>query len=191
MQAYLNAANEVIATSSAVLTLAQAQAINANVTAVIANAPEGLVTKGDVDAAHPYYHQWESGDGTSLAHYTEVPSLKPLKVARAAEIDARTEELIAEGFVASNAKRFRITDCALVRYSALFEARNAAISYPVLLNTYDNDGVQNLGTAGAVAAFYEEIILGHRAIMASGEALKQQIINATTAAEVLAVEDNR
>lgn len=192
MQAYLNAASEVIATSSATLTLAQAQAINANVASVIANAPAGLIAKSQVDALHPYYHQLESGDGTSLAHYTEVPSLKPLKVARAAEIDARTEELIAAGFVASNTKRFRIDDGALTRYQALFTARNAAgITYPTLVNTYDNDGVQSLGGAAAVATFTEEMLVGHAGIIASGAALKQQIIDATTAAEVLAVEDNR
>jgi len=191
MQAYLNATGEVLAVSSTAYTLAQAQAIIAQIASIVANAPEGLVPKPQADAAHPYYHQLESGDGTSLAHYTEVPFLKPLKVARTAEIDVRTEELIEAGFVASNGKRFRINDCSLVRYNALFEARNAAITYPVLLNVYDNDGVQSLGNAAAVVSFYEEILLGHRAILASGEALKQQIIDATTAAEVLAVEDNR
>jgi hypothetical protein len=191
MQAYLNAAGEVLATSSTAYTLVEAQAINAEVASVVVNAPEGLIAKPVADAGHPYYHQLESGDGTSLVHYTEVPKLKPLKVARAAEIDARTEELIAEGFVASNGKRFRINDAAMLRYGLLYEARNLAIAYPVLLNVYDNDGIQSLGSAAAVAVFYEEIVLGHRALLASGEALKQQIIDATTAAEVLAVEDNR
>ena len=94
--------------------------------------------------------------------------------------------------MASNAKRFRIDDCALTRYHALFTARNAAgITYPVLINTYDNDGVQSLGGAAAVASFTEEVFVGHAGIIASGSALKQQVIDATTAAEVLAVEDNR
>lgn len=191
MQAYLNAADEVIAVSMTAYTLAQAQAINANVVSIVTNAPVGLVPKSQADAANPFYHQRTSGDGTSMVHYIEVPALLPLKITRAAEIDARTEELIAEGFVASNGKRFAITDCAMLRYHVLFTARDAAIAYPVLINTYGNDGVQSLANSTQVVAFVEEIFVGHQGVIASGSALKQQIINATSVAEINAVIDNR
>lgn len=192
MYAYTNATGEVVATSGSEYTLAQAQAINADITAVIANAPAGLVIKGDQTAAQPFYHQHTSGDGTAISHYVEVLALKPLKMWKAAQIDARTEELIAAGFLASNGKRFRIDDRAMCRYQILFESRNnAGLTYPILINVYDNDGVQSLGVAAAVVAFVEEVYLGHQAIIASGAALKQQVIDATTVAEINAVVDNR
>lgn len=191
MFAYLNATNEVIATSVTEYTLIEAQAIQPGITTIIANAPEALVVKGDASAEQPYYHQWTSGDGTLLVHYSQVEVLKPLKVQRAAEIDARTEELIAEGFVASNGKRFRIDDGALTRYQVMFEARNAGISFPILVNEHANDNAQSLPSAAAIVSFVEEIYVGHQAIIASGSALKQQIIAASSVAEINAIVDNR
>lgn len=192
MYAFLDSGNAVIGTSSTAYTLAEAQAINPDIQAVVANAPTDLVVKGSETAEKPYYHQLTSGDGTLLEHYAEVEVLKPLKIARAAEIDARTEELIAEGFVGSTSKRFRIDDCALVRYNVMYLTRNAGSSvYPKVINVYTNDAVQNLPTVAAVEQFCTEVFLGQQAIIDSGTALKVQIIAATTIAEIDAVVDNR
>lgn len=192
MYAFTNATGDVIATSDTEYTLAEAQAVNAAIAAVIAGAPKGLVVKGTQTAAQPFYHRHTSGDGTSLSHYVEVPALKPLKVARAAEIDARTEELIAEGLELSTGKVVSISDCALTRYNVTYLIRNAATAaYPVLVNTIENDGVQSLANAAQVEQFTEEVFLGHRVITDSGAALKGQIIAATTVAEINAVVDDR
>lgn len=189
--AYVDAVGNVLSKSTVVRTLAQAQAIMPDVTTIIAGAPAMLIPFLAASAQQPYYHRKTSGDGTDISHYTQIERLKPLKIARAAEIDARTEELIEAGFVASNSKRFRITDCAMLRYQVMFESRSAGVSYPILVNTYDNDNVQSLPDASGVVTFVEEIFLGHQAIIASGSALKKQIIDATTIAEIEAVEDNR
>jgi len=194
MFAYTDASNDVIAHSKAAKTLAQAQAIKPEVTAVIADAPSELVVKGDQTAAKPYYHRHTSGNGTDIAHYIQIASLLPLKVARAAEFAARTTELLNAGFdsTAVPGKRFRMDVEAMQRYLVLWQTRNeAGASYPVILLTFDGEGKQNLNTAAAVGTLYTEANMAVRAVLEGESALLQQIIDATTAAEVLAVEDNR
>ena len=192
MYAFLDSANDVIATSFTPYTLEEAQAIISWVAVVIVNAPLGLVVKGTETSTRPYYHRLASGDGTLLEHYDEIEVLKPLKVARAAEIDARTEELIGAGFLGSIGKRFRINDNALVRYNVMYLTRNApGAIYPKTINVFTDDAVQNLPNVGAVEQFCTEVFLGHQAIVDSGSDLKRQIIEATTKAEIDAIVDNR
>lgn len=193
MQAFLNVADDVIATSTRSYTLEQAQSVRSDIVAVINDAPSGLVRKADASAAQPYYHRFDSGDGTLLAHYVEIEVLKPLKLARGAEIDARTEELIAAGFESSNGKRFRIDDSALTRYQAMFLIRNdPTVSYPIVISVYEDDGiVQGLPNANAVSLFVFEMLLGHLTIVDSGQDLKALITAATTKAAIDAIVDDR
>jgi len=192
MYAYLNSSGDVVATSVTEYALAQAQAINPDITTIVSNAPPGLVVKGRETPTHPHYHRFSSGDGSVIEDYSEITVLLPLKAAKAAEIDARTEELIAEGFVASNGKRFKIDDCSLFRYHVMYAIRNHIDAvYPVVITTYDGMNAQVLSNNGMVAAFTEEMFLGQQAILASGSALKQQLIVASNLAEVEAVVDNR
>lgn len=192
MYAYLDAASVVLGISSTALTLVEAQAINSDIASIVENAPNGLVTKGSETAEKPYHHQLSSGDGSLLSHYIEVEVLKPLKIARAAEIDARTEELIGEGFVGSTSKRFKIDNCSMLQYNAMYLTRNTTSAvYPKVINVFTNDAVQNLPNVGAVEQFCEEMFLGYQGIIDSGVALKTQIIAATTKAEIDAIVDNR
>jgi hypothetical protein len=192
MYAFLDSVGSVLGSSMTPLTLTEAQALNADIAVVISGAPDGLMIKGYETPAKPFYHRKTSGDGTLIDHYSEITVLLPLKIAKAAEIDARTEELIAEGFVVSNGKRFKIDDGSITRYHMMYAMRNSLdMVYPVVITTYDEQNAQTLSNNGMVASFTEEIFIGHQAIVASGSALKQQLINASTLAEVEAVVDNR
>lgn len=74
MFAYLDTLDDVLATSVTEYTLEQAQAIIPEIDSIIANAPDGLVSKGETTAKQPsYWHRHTSGDGTSISDYTEVP----------------------------------------------------------------------------------------------------------------------
>ena len=97
-----------------------------------------------------------------------------------------------EGFVGSTAKRFRIDDASLIRYIGLWVTRNdPSATYPVLINTYENDDVQTLASAAAVNQFFLEAFGAVRGFSDSGTALKQQIIAATTRAQLDAIVDPR
>lgn len=75
MFAYLDASDDVVAASTSEYTLVDAQALIPSITTVIANAPLGLVAKGEVQADRPpYWHRLTSGDGTSFGDYTELPT---------------------------------------------------------------------------------------------------------------------
>jgi hypothetical protein len=192
MHAFLDSVDSVIGKSATPYTLAEAQALNADIVTVIANAPPELIVKGEETPDRPYYHRLTSGGGTSIGDYTEMTVLLPLKVAKANEIDARTEELVGEGFVASNGKRFTIDDSSLTRYHVLYATRlHGSMVYPVVITTYDGQNAQALNNSGMLASFTEEAFLAFEAIIASGSALKQQLIAASTLAEVEAVVDNR
>jgi hypothetical protein len=148
--------------------------------------------QGAETPVHPYHHQLSSGDGTDIGDYITVEVLKPLKVIRAGQIDERTQELVSEGFVGSTGKRFKIDRDSLLEYLVLYETRNAVGTfYPVLINTFEMDGVQTLPNAAAVEQFTTEVFLGYRALFDSGSALKAQVVAATSVAEIEAVVDNR
>lgn len=192
MFAYLDTSSDVIAVSSTGLTLSEAQALNPDITTVISDAPFGLVAKGSETFVQPYHHRLTSGDGSDISHYTEIEVLRPLKIYRANEIDDRTQEIIEEGFVASNSKRFRIDNDAMITYNILFQTRNSpSADYPVIVNVFTDDGIQILSNSAAVEQFVSEMFLGRRVIFDAGVALKQQIIDASTVSEIDAVVDNR
>jgi hypothetical protein len=192
MFAHLNSNSDVVAKSTTDYTLAQAQVVNPDIMAIISNAPDGLMVKGQETPDQPYYHRHLSGAGTAIGDYSAITVLLPLKIAKAAAIDARTEELIDAGFVASNGKRFKIDDCNMTRYHVMYAIRlHVEAVYPVVITTHDGQNAQTLSNNGMVASFAEEMFLGQQAILASGSALKQQLIVASTLAEVEAVVDNR
>lgn len=193
MYAYLDSADAVIATSTETHTLTQAQAINPLIASIVEDAPEALMVKGCETAECPFYHQYNSGSGTSIEDYDEVEVLSPLRLFRYQEIDARTQELISEGFVHSGSNRFRIDTEALCRYQAMYLTRNdGSFSYPVLVTTYDDNGVaEELSDAAEVSSFVLELCLGYIDLVSSGEDLKAQIASAATKAAIDAIVDNR
>jgi hypothetical protein len=74
MFAYLDASDDVVATSTTEYTLAEAQALVPTIDTIISDAPKQLVAKGEVTARQPpYWHRHTSGDGSSITDYTEYP----------------------------------------------------------------------------------------------------------------------
>lgn len=168
--AYRNSSGDIVGLSTQERTLAQAQAVNPDIVSVDPNP-----SQAEVDA------------------FDGARSFRDAKIAKAGAVDARTEELINEGFVSDTVgKRFRMDNAALTRYNTFFDARNAPwFTYPIVINTYANDGLQNLPNAGAIETLFREAVSALRGHIDSGTALKLSIRNATTWAELAAVVDDR
>jgi len=156
VQAYLNAAGDVLGCSSKVLTLAQAQAQDSAITTVIASCPDGIVSQNTAQTRGipAYYHQQSSGDGTQLADYDQVAWLSALNTQRFLEIDARSQELIAQGhtYPQGSGQVFSLSPNAQRTWIGMVVGRDALV-YPVEVNFLDDSGTIFLqGNAGLTAA---------------------------------------
>jgi len=184
----------VVATSSKEYALAQAQGANPDIMVVVADAPETLKLKGAQSAAQPFWHRRTSGDGTLLEHYSEVEELGPLKSSRMLEIDEYTRELIGEGFhyPPGNGNVFSLSIEAQVKMTAAHVVRDDVLMvYPQRWNTRDNGDAVSIADAAGMHAFYMTGIGTVRSHLDSGTALKDQIRDAATKAEVDAITDDR
>lgn len=191
LYAYLNTTGEVVSISIVERLLAEAQAKVPEVTQVISNAPDGLVPKLSITTAQLSYHTKTSGDGSDISHYTFGEDLDTLKRSRMEEIEARTAELKLDGFVYSDTT-FGISTHDMLNLIGMDTNKDAAwVSYPV---TWDSmDGMDSISVADSTAwtTFFSaafEAYLGHET---TNTALKTQIRNAATIAEVTAIVDNR
>lgn len=126
------------------------------------------------------YDAWRAG--------VDLPALKQAKFDA---IDDRTEALIAEGFVYTG-KRHSLSQNAQTTYTGLYAVRaEAALIYPVKVNTIDDADFSQLANAAEVQIFYLTAVGTYRAHLDSGTALKDTVRAATTAAAVAAVIDVR
>lgn len=194
MFAYLDNLGDVVAASSTEYTLVQAQAAIPEITTVVANAPDGLFIKGTQSASQPYWHRHTSGDGTELAHYSEVEELGPLKASRMLEIDERSRELIDEGFEypSESGNVFSLSLESQAKMTAAHCVRNDVLMvYPQRWNTRDNSAAVTITDSAGLHAFYMTAIGTVRARLDSGTALKDSIRAAATRAEVDVVVDDR
>lgn len=107
---------------------------------------------------------------------------------RWAEIDTRTADLIAAGFV-FDGHTFSLSASAQMNWTNLMISA-ALLPYPVAVSTAD-DGQYTLPTTGAVQAFYATGIGAVKAILDAGRVLKLAVGAATTKAAIDAVVDNR
>lgn len=121
-------------------------------------------------------------------------TLGRLKKRRYAEIDARTEQLIAEGFEypPTSGQVFSLSRSAQANLLGLKTmADDPAFSYPVTWNFLDDSGTLSIPDSATALAFYMTAVGTVRARRDSGTAIKDLIRAATTEAEVLAVVDPR
>lgn len=113
------------------------------------------------------------------------------KRAKCAEIDERTVQHIAEGFV-FNDMRFSLSQNSQLQLLGLGAfARAKAISYPVRYNTLDDKNVFELDDADTVEEFVATAIGTYRRWLDSGTALKDLVRKAETKDELDAIEDAR
>lgn len=194
MFAYLNDQGDVLATSSAQYSLVAAQSAIPGITTVVAEAPEGLRRMDEATATEPFWHRRTSGDGTDISHYSEVQDLGPKRATLMLEIDARTRELIAQGFeypTASGNMFSLSTESQLKMVGAYSFRDDASMVYPQRWNTRENTAAVTLADAAALRDFYLVGIGTVRAHLDSGTTLKDAARAAQTLAELDAVVDER
>lgn len=118
-------------------------------------------------------------------------SLDDYKKLRYAEIDARTGELISEGFTYQS-KVFSLSQNAQINILALDETRNdPALTYPINYNTIDDMDSYDVVDATDLHSMYLTALSTKKGHIDSGTAIKTNIRNSLTKAEVDAIIDNR
>lgn len=113
---------------------------------------------------------------------------------RYAEIDARTEQLVAEGFEfpPAGGQIFSLSGNAQKNLLGLKTmAEDPLFLYPVIWNTLDDSGTFSIPDSTTALAFYATAVGTVRARMDSGTAVKDLIRAATTVDEVMAITDPR
>lgn len=119
----------------------------------------------------------------------ELPSLKQL---RYQDIDKRTDELISNGFEfpPGSGLVFNLSQESQIRFHGCDYARDL-LSYPIQWQTLDDNSQLSVTDATMMHNFFLSAFSALRSLIDSGTALKKQIADATTKAEVDAVVDTR
>lgn len=117
--------------------------------------------------------------------------LTEYKVEKMHAIDARTGELIDQGYVFLS-KSFSLSTNAQTNILALYATKdNPALSYPIKFNTKDDAETINLTDAQLVEGMYLTALATKKAHLDSGTVLKDQIRAAATKENVDLVVDTR
>ena len=117
---------------------------------------------------------------------TELASAKAEKIRL---VDARTDELIDDGFP-YDGQMFSLSEQAQLKLLGAVIG-SASLTYPVEWNNIDDTGTTLLDDAAEVNVFYGTAMLTVEAHLATGTALKNAINACTTVAEVDAIQDTR
>jgi hypothetical protein len=124
----------------------------------------------------------------------EHDDLTLLKQHRILEIDRRTRELFAAGFVYPPGSGIRYSLSTQSQFNLEVVDRNRLaleMTYPVIWNRLNDDGTVSLDDAIELHGFYLTALGTGRGILDGGTVLKAAVRSATTIAEVEAVEDTR
>jgi hypothetical protein len=117
--------------------------------------------------------------------------LAQLKELRWKQIDTRTNELIAQGFVFGGVV-LSLSLTAQLRVEALDRVRNEVfVVYPIVWNSIDDSLAVSVANAAELHTLYLTALGTIRARVDSGSVLKEAVRAAVTKAEVDAVVDNR
>ena len=166
--AYRNSSGDIVALSTAERTLEEAQSRNPDIVTIDADPPQA-----DVD------------------EFEEAQQLSMVKASRFSTIDSKTDDLIAQGFT-YNGKKFSLSLASQMKMMGAHEARDdAAMTYPIVWNTLGDDDVYAIQNSDDLHGFYLTGVGTVRARLDSGTALKNQVRNAATLAEVAAITDDR
>jgi len=129
-----------------------------------------------------------------MAAYSPPTDLIVAKKDKYKAIDARTQELIDEGFEypAASDQFFSLSLEEQVKLSLFNQVRNeAAVKYPIRWDFLDNSGAIDLSNNTEFLDFYLTALITYRTYMDGGTFLKDSVRVATTIAEVNAVIDKR
>jgi hypothetical protein len=130
-----------------------------------------------------------AGEETTLDATIATHALAIAKARKFIAIDARTDQLIAEGFTYS-AKQFSITLSAQNKIMGSHQIR-AGLSYPLSWNTLDDNDSYDIVDIADLEAFYLAAFAELRGHLDSGTALKASVRAAADVAAVDAVVDGR
>lgn len=128
--------------------------------------------------------------------FTPLPeeiALPILKRVRLAEIDTRTQALIAQGF-AYDGKVFSLSLPAQSYWTNLYQARQlftAMGGYPLRVNTLDDSSAYDVADEADAAGLYQAAVGTVKARLGSGTVLKDQVRAAATKADLDAIVDER
>lgn len=116
--------------------------------------------------------------------------LPGLKDGRYQQIDAKTEEVISRGFTFGGTV-LSLSMAAQTNIANAFIAKDL-LTYPLRWNALnDEDEPISLANAAAVTAMYGTALAAKRAALDAGTALKDEVREATTVAELDAIVDTR
>jgi hypothetical protein len=154
-----------------------------------------VCTSGDV-CTISFRAQLSDGDVALLdslvsGHRSDEHDLCFVKKKRNAAIDNRTQERIAAGFSFAG-KVFSLSLPSQSKYLAIDALRfDAALQYPIRLNSIDDTDVYNITDANVLHGFFLTGVGTYRAHLDSGTTLKNAVRAATTIEEVAAIVDSR
>ncbi|MGH7701644.1 MAG: hypothetical protein ACREMO_00990 [Gemmatimonadales bacterium] len=162
--------------------------------AEVKEVPEGTPDPKDgrllfKDAAElEAYRTTLKGDYDAWKESVDLPVLKAVK---SKAIDARTVELIAEGY-AYGGKQLSLSAMAQVTLLGLDQVRDdPSFAFPVVLNTIDDADTYQVKDATDAHALFLAAVAAYRQHKDSGTQLKDQVRAAATVAELDAVKDGR
>jgi hypothetical protein len=177
--------------SSSPLTVAEAKAQGGSaldaVDQRLDGAPDGLhIYSPDC----LFYHKYTGGDPASISNYSMIMNLTPVQEEKIGEIDARTTELICAGYT-YDGKTFDTEPTAQFNWKNMFDLTNAGLmGFPVDTCTIDNEPYQ-FADQTAVNNFYLGGVQHIQGILASGRALKYEVLACGDIACVEAIVDPR
>ncbi len=137
------------------------------------------------------HHRW---DGAAWVLIDD--ELDQVKGQKCAQIDARTQELIGEGFTHAS-KQFSLSSNAQRYWSGLVTAVNAGLvvngapHFPLTVNTVDDSDTHDIADVAEVLAVYGVSVATVRGHLGSGTVIKDQVRAAADVATVEAIVDNR
>lgn len=144
----------------------------------------------DVPSSLKVYGEENQVSNWNGSTFSDIDSVSAARMHKNAEIDKRTVELINEGFT-FNTKTFSLSTEAQIKWQGMKTGSdNGLLTYPVKITTID-DLEDSLADATAVNDFFAAGLSAVKGHLDSGRALKVDVANATTVAEVNAVVDNR
>lgn len=118
-------------------------------------------------------------------------NLSEYKDYRYAQIDKKSGELIANGYVHAT-KTFSLSHLAQTNLLGIYVARDELwMTYPITYNTIDDHDTHDIQDASEIEAMYQLALGTKKTHLDNGTALKNQIREASTATAVQAIIDNR
>jgi hypothetical protein len=133
----------------------------------------------------------DQNDSFSSLIAAHSPALERAKRVKKKQIDDKTDELIASG-VPFNGEIFSMSLAAQANWMGIVQAYDMGLlTFPYEVSTNSGDQRYTFQTFAEFQQFYGTgmYVLGNH--VAGGRALKEQVVLASTLAEVSAIQDNR